>query len=249
MIYFNFNIIYIKITKKMNFTNIDDITDYINSFNLIFYITILSLLLLYKINELSYLKKTHCYITQNLVETNNKIILLEKKLKELDEENNYKFSIISDSSNLLDINSEIIKTNGYDRIFLDGNRMPHNINCSEQLYTRFLQQFRNIKIIEIEFLENEKHEKTKFDIMRILIEAFRDFEIIFKCVSLYSEYENFFNIIMNSSNYRKITLYIKDNLNVNKQTGNASYVTHPYINELKSHCIENNIEIQSNIGI
>ena len=205
--------------------------------------------MLYKINELSYLKKTHCYIRQNLVETNNKIILLEKKLKELDEENNYKFPIISYASNLLDINSKIIKTNGYDRIFLGSNIMPHNrnLNCSEQLYKRFLKQFRNIKIIEIEFLKNEKREMRKFDIMRMLIEAFRDFEIIFKCVSLYSEYENFFNIIMNSSNYRKITLYIKNN--VNKQTGDALYVTHPYINELKSHCIENNIEIQSNIGI
>jgi len=143
----------------MNFTNIDDITDYINSFNLIF-LTIISLLLLYKIIELSYLKKTNCYITQNLVEINNKLILLEKKLKEFDEQNNYKFSIISDASNLLDINSEIIKTDGYSTLYLDG-KIP-SLNGSEKVSSNKMIKNKFVYNIQRDDEYRKLQEEQKF---------------------------------------------------------------------------------------
>jgi len=181
-------------------------------------------------------------------------------------------------------------------IKIDNQPLPYlsDINesiDSKKLYSDFLEQFKNIELIEIQFydfrddgddygnnddeedVEVEEDIKVKVKVknvfqkkvnstesikeyiesikeyIKIMINTFKNFEIIFSCTTLYSQYETFFNILMTSYNYNKITLYIKDNLNVNKQTGNASYVTQPYINKLKDHCIENNIEIQTNIGI
>ena len=61
---------------------------------------------------------------------------------------------------------------------------------------------------------------------------------------------NLFELFMKSTNYKKLHIEIKNNLNINPQTGRASYISQPpYINETKKHCLRNNIEFTSNIGI
>jgi len=192
----------------------------------------------------------------------NNVTHLEERLKIFEEQNNVKrrnnyniFSIVPIGINsLLDINSKKIKITGcYSTIEIGNHNLPYLSEIdtcidSKKLYSDFLEQFKNIELIEIEFANNVKG-KSINKYLEIMINTFENFEIIFKCITLYDEYDDIFNIFITSSNYNKITLYIKDNLNVNKETGNASYVTEPYINKLKDHCIKNNIEIQSNIGI
>ena len=194
-----------------------------------------------------------------IFEEQNNVLHLEERLKIFEEQNNVKrinnYNIFPIGvSSLLDINSKKIKiTSSYCNIKIDNQILPYlsDINDSidsEKLYSNFLEQFKNIELIEIEFQDNHA-DKSINKCLNIMINTFKNFEIIFKCTTLYNNYDCFFKTFMTSSNYNKITLYIKDNLNVNKQTGNASYVTEPYINKLKDHCIKNNIEIQSNIGI
>ena len=192
----------------------------------------------------------------------NNVTHLEERLQIFEEQNNVKrrnnyniFSIVPIGINsLLDINSKKIKITGcYSTIEIGNHNLPYLSEIdtcidSKKLYSDFLEQFKNIELIEIEFANNVKG-KSINKYLEIMINTFENFEIIFKCITLYDEYDDIFNIFITSSNYNKITLYIKDNLNVNKETGNASYVTEPYINKLKDHCIKNNIEIQSNIGI
>ena len=213
---------------------------------------------------------THLEERLQIFEEQNNMKHLEERLKIFEQNNvthrnNYNiFSIVPIGINsLLDINSKKIKiganpsdpftnANNPINIKIGNQRLPYlsDINTSidsKKLYSDFLEQFRNIELIEIEFSHTE-HDPI-FEYIKIMINTFENFEIIFSCTTLYSNYETFFNILMTSYNYNKITLYIKNNLNVNNQTCNALYVTQPYINKLKDHCIENNIEIQTNIGI
>ena len=157
-------------------------------------------------------------------------------------------------NSLIDINSKKIKiTHCYTNIKIGNKNLPYLADINEsidskKLYSNFLEQFKNIELIEIEFNDTSRN-KTTNKYIEIMINTFENFEIIFSCTTLYSDYDFLFDTLLTSSKYNKITLYIKENLNVNKQTGNASYVTQPYIYKLKDHCIENNIEIQTNIGI
>jgi hypothetical protein len=86
-----------------------------------------------------------------------------------------------------------------------------------------------------------------------LLSVYKDIEIIFKAPNLYSQEVSktylIFQEFMKSTNYKKLHIEIKDNLIVNPQTGGASYVSQPYVNETKEHCLRNNIEFTSNIGL
>lgn len=141
----------------------------------------------------------------------------------------------------------------------------------------FLKQFQNIKLIEIDtstinvvachccsgsgdiYRPNGEtykciSDKNYISLIATLLSVYKDIELIFKAPNLYpipvsSNHYLIFKEFMKSTNYKKLHIEIKDNLNINPQTGGASYVSQPYVNETKEHCIRNNIEFTSNIGI
>jgi hypothetical protein len=137
----------------------------------------------------------------------------------------------------------------------------------------FLKQFQNIKLIEfdtdglcmgsnIPYYDSYVGRNNTYTTIRdtnyislitTLLSVYKDIEIIFKSPNLYpqgsSNHYSIFKEFMKSTNYRKLHIEIKDNLTVNPQTGGVSYVSQPYVNETKEHCISNNIEFTSNIGL
>jgi hypothetical protein len=90
-------------------------------------------------------------------------------------------------------------------------------------------------------------------LIKTLLSVYKDIEIIFKATTLSSQsssnHYSIFQEFMKSTNYKKLHIEIKDNLTINPQNGGVSYVSQPYVNETKEHCIRNNIEFTSNIGL
>jgi hypothetical protein len=84
-------------------------------------------------------------------------------------------------------------------------------------------------------------------LVELLLSLYKDIEIIFKATNLNEKSILLFQEFMKSTNYRKLHIEIKDNLVVSGT--NAHYVSQPYVNETKEHCISNNIEFTSNIGL
>jgi hypothetical protein len=84
-------------------------------------------------------------------------------------------------------------------------------------------------------------------LVETLLTLYKDLEIIFKATNLNEKSIFIFQEFMKSTNYRKLHIEIKDNLVVSGT--NAHYVSQPYVNETKEHCIRNNIEFTSNIGL
>lgn len=86
-----------------------------------------------------------------------------------------------------------------------------------------------------------------------LLSVYKNIDLIFKAPNLYpqglSNHYSIFQEFMKSTNYKKLHIEIKNNLVINPQTGGASYVSQPYVNETKEHCLRNNIEFTSNIGL
>jgi hypothetical protein len=91
--------------------------------------------------------------------------------------------------------------------------------------------------------------KQYISFIELLLTLYKDLEIIFKATNLNEKSIFIFQEFMKSTNYRKLHIEIKDNLTIDPQTGGVSYVSQPYVNETKEHCISNNIEFTSNIGI
>ena len=141
----------------------------------------------------------------------------------------------------------------------------------------FLKQFQNIKLIEIDTSKINVggrccctegsgdtyrtngviykciSDENYISLIATLLSVYKDIELIFKAPNLYpqcisNEY-SIFQEFMKSTNYKKLHIEIKNNLNVNPQTGSACYVSQPYVNETKEHCLRNNIEFTSNIGV
>ena len=76
-------------------------------------------------------------------------------------------------------------------------------------------------------------------------------EIIFNADSLHGinskETETLFTTCFNSAIYKKITIDIRNNLNV--VGGQGSYASADFITQTKKHCDKNNIEFKSNLGL
>jgi len=144
-------------------------------------------------------------------------------------------------------------------------------------YISFLKQFKHIKFLEIDLVtmshdlnlhqhENpicfnsifmnrcpvsnavgSYHQCIEFEKYKLLLETlinlYKDFDIIFKLPILsYSEYKPFEELFINSTNYRKLHMDF-----INK--GGQLPPPPSYFNETKEHCIRNNIEFTSNIGL
>ena len=119
-------------------------------------------------------------------------------------------------------------------------------------YTTFLKQFQNIKIIEFDNIQaNGSYPIQYLLINELLINSTHKFDIIYKAINLYNippgNIFELFEIFMKTTNYKKLHIEVKNNLILNGT--NAHYVSQPYVNETKEHCIRNNIEFTSNIGL
>jgi hypothetical protein len=145
-------------------------------------------------------------------------------------------------------------------------------------YISFLKQFKNIKVLEIDLLStppisclepinlnfqslfnNGRHggtiacsgnmhykfvnsEKYKL-LIETLLTSYTHLDIIFKLPFLSSrEYKPFEELFMKSTNYKKLHM---DFMNGGRQLPPPP----SYLNETKEHCIRNNIEFTSNIGL
>ena len=131
---------------------------------------------------------------------------------------------------------------------------------------KFLQQFKNVKTLIIDFTssivsENNIRYQSKsrlteilLNVCKIILQSNNDYEILFQSISLQDNTGArnellFTQLFCQFTNYKKITVEIRNNLVVNSQTGCASYQSQPYIKETKLHCLKNNIEFESNIGV
>ena len=119
-------------------------------------------------------------------------------------------------------------------------------------FVTFISQFQNIKIIEFNNIQANSYCPIPYLLINeLLINSTHKFDIIFKTTKLYDipsgKIFELFEIFKKSTNYKKLHIEVKDNLVVSGI--NAYYVSQPYVNETKEHCIRNNIEFTSNIGI
>jgi hypothetical protein len=132
------------------------------------------------------------------------------------------------------------------------DRFPILINTSSHLYTCTETDSTMYRRHDGSYYTSISHENY-ISLITTLLSVYKDIEIIFKSPNLYPEGSSktylIFKEFMKSTNYRKLHIEIKDNLTVNRQNGGVSYVSQPYVNETKEHCIRNNIEFTSNIGL
>ena len=232
--------------------------------------------------------RIHYCIVQALIETKNRLQLLEDRLAKLEDkekETKPSFSMIPMNNPLhpetnvrlyfCDVNCREVKIDANMYIFID-NCLLCNI-CDFGLYThlfetnpsqRFLKQFKNIKtfvidlsssIIEGSRLGLEYRCKVTLpeflvNVCNVILDSNNDCEISFKYNNLYYTYGYdygdiikvlFKDIFQKSIQYTKLTVEVKNNLLVGDRF--ASNQTQPYINDTKSHCIQNNIEFIFNI--
>jgi hypothetical protein len=170
-----------------------------------------------------------------------------------------------------DVNCEEIKIDSKLYIFIgdcllcniwDFRIFDHDINTNPSV--RFLKQFKNVKTLIIDLSYSiivavNSHcsttRSTEFliNVCKIILYSNSDCEILIKSNELYANSvkfdELFKGLFMKSTNYKKLTIEIKNNLIVNANSGCASYQTAPYINDTKTHCVKNKIAFISNIGI
>jgi hypothetical protein len=208
-------------------------------------------------------------LEQELFETKRKLSLLEEKLNKLEEQKSQSFSVIPlplftfENSirckfNFCDINCSSIKM---DLCYLYINNLKmFNLNelKYDEFIIKFFKQFKNIVTLELDFSipfnYQGDHSKCPFRIELINLFINNNTNIILKRNTLYplecggNDY-SIFKEFIKSTNYRKLHIEIKDNLTVNPQNGGVSYVSQPYVNETKEHCLRNNIEFTSNIGL
>lgn len=119
-------------------------------------------------------------------------------------------------------------------------------------FVTFISQLQNIKIIEFDNIQANGYYPIQYLLINeLLINSTHKFDIIFKTTKLYDipsgKIFELFEIFKKSTNYKKLHIEVKDNLVISGT--NAYYVSQPYVNETKEHCLRNNIEFTSNIEI
>lgn len=160
--------------------------------------------------------------------------------------------------NFCDINCSSIKMDLY-YLYID-NLKIFNLNelKYDEFIIKFFKQFKNILILELDFIiplnYHSDHSKCPFRIELINLFINDNTNIILKRNTLYSKCCGgndylIFQEFMKSTNYKKLHIEIKNNLNINPKTGSGCYVSQPYVNETKEYCLRNNIEFTSNIGL
>ena len=212
---------------------------------------------------------------KELLETKQKVKELEDKLKRFEnfedrllklETENSGFSIfpILNISNtgyetvrFYNIKAETIKILGTE-LLIDEELFCSNIMrfCNKNGGTgygisfEFLKQFKNVKqfIIDNASVGRDGREEMLLNICKTIIKH-NNCEILFKAQTLYESNRDHFMLfnLFKSTNYRKITIEIKNNLNV--VGGQGSYVSAFYVTETKTYCDKNNIEFKSNLGL
>jgi hypothetical protein len=206
---------------------------------------------------------------KELIETKQKVKDLEDKLKQFEsrmlklETENSGFSIfpIFEKSNtgheslrFYNMNAETIKILG-NTLLIDEQLFCSNLmqfwnqkTAYEGISFEFLKQFKRVKKFIVEGGSSEREEI----ILNICLSIIKnnDCEIVVKydSISDHSKYPRIlFTQCFNKEIYRKITIDIKNNLNV--VGGQGSYVSATFVNETKKYCDKNNIEFKSNIGL
>jgi hypothetical protein len=220
----------------------------------------------------------HYCIVQVLIETKNRLQLLEDRLAKLedkDKEAGQSFSMIPMNSPLqplanehfyfCDVNCREVKIDTGMYIFMDNCLLCniYDFRLINHLYEsnpaqRFLRQFKHIKTFIIDLSSSiigstdqckSRSTEILINVCNVLLSSNDSCEILFKCNSLYDYRDRieklFKDVFQKSIQYTKLTVEVKNNLIVNGSS--ASYQTQPYINDTKSHCIQNNIEFISNI--
>jgi len=151
-----------------------------------------------------------------------------------------------------DINSKKLIINPFYLMLDDLKLFDFSKDSIPPNFVTFISQFQNIKIIEFDNIQtNGSYPIQYLLINELLINSTHNFDIIFKTTQLYDippgkKFE-LFEILMKSTNYRKLHIEVKNNLVLSGT--NAHYVSQPYVNETKEYCLRNNIEFTSNIGI
>ena len=116
----------------------------------------------------------------------------------------------------------------------------------EGISFEFLKQFKRVKQLIIDNGSCDR-EEIILNICRTIIKN-NNCEIVVKFDSIHNKYSGIlFTKCFNSEIYRKMTIEIKNNLNV--VGGQASYASADFITQTKKHCDKYNIEFKSNIGL
>ena len=209
---------------------------------------------------------------KELIETKQKVKELEDKLKQfesrmmkLETENNGLsiFPILDTQTQkfkFYNMNAETIKILGNTLLIDD------QIFCSDLMQFwgngfEFLKQYKRVKQFIIDNVEyrGKIHysyggtngiNQILIDICRVIIK--NNCEIVFKSDTLresyhYNDVQSELFSLFQSTIYRKITIDIKNNLNIVGDKG--SYVSSTFVTETKKYCDKNNIEFTSNIGL
>lgn len=221
-------------------------------------------------------KPSHNYfsIEQELIETKNKLKILEDRLNKLeicDRNSNNTLSMIpmrnpirNTALYFCDVNCKEMKIDENLYIFMDDclfcdiwdlNLIGHYYDESNPS-VRFLQQFKNVKTFIIDLscsfiLEPKQHQSNSrsteifINICKIITESNSNYEIIFKCRDLH-QYGDRIEKLFNEI-CMKSTSYKKLTIELkNNLINNSGY---PYLRNTQRYCIKHNIEFLSNIGL
>jgi hypothetical protein len=171
----------------------------------------------------------------------------------------------NESLRFYNINAETIKIDTLYQLFIDDELFSSNImefiNKGDKRL-EYLKQFKRVKQLIIEFIPIHNQCEGSYwnnvtgkrdSIIKICstILKVNNCEIVFKTDSLYGVHheiiQRLFTTCFNLEIYKKITIEIKNNLNV--VGGQASYASADFITQTKKHCDKNNIEFKSNLGL
>ena len=124
----------------------------------------------------------------------------------------------------------------------------------------FIKQFKNIKNVhfDIGFTTDSHYIGKKLEIQRIMALLFHDItetnpllHIYYKCKDMSINHGNLtiLNEFTKTTNYKLFHLEIENNFIKDNTTGNMKHVSSTISNNIKEHCVNNNIRFVSNIGL
>lgn len=234
--------------------------------------------------------KNYWSVESELVEAKERINKLEKiitdlgkKVKQMEKNSKTnKYSIIpiisNNEHNFCDINSSSLLINVKTNMFFDNvccfsfnqlNLYDHNKETNKAV--DFLQQFKNIKSLIIDFNTIFYHSTVTPDIyesnifngdcfsgkrnceqfintLNVIMNSNNIEEITYKTTYLYNNSKPLFDELIKQKSYKKVNIDIKNCFNiVNGQP--SGYASAPCINEFYNHCKKNKIIFTSNIGL
>jgi len=217
-------------------------------------------------------------IEQELIETKNKLKLLEDRLNKLEDKNGSELSLYTfpmknpirnEELYFCDVNCKEIKIDEKLYIFMDDCLFCDIwdfklfVDHSESNPSvRFLQQFKNVKKLIIDLSSSiiggiKSHQSSSrsteilINVCKIILNSNNGCDIIFKSNDLYAnglKIEKLFKETFMKSTHYT-ELTVEIKNNLIINNGCALYQTQPYINETKSYCVKHKIAFTSNIGL